>query len=89
MNFTGLKLLVSYAPVSRISQPLWLTNATTRMRWFTASGEEQMVYIVVAYTREQWLVGIINYMRVIGTINVTFQRPDALHTRTVHFLRAE
>jgi len=40
-------------------------------------------------TREQWLVGIINYMRVIGTINVAFQRPDALHTRTVHFLRAE
>ncbi|KAL0102881.1 hypothetical protein PUN28_018288 [Cardiocondyla obscurior] len=34
-----------------ISQPLRLTNATMRMRWFTASGEEQMVYIVLAYSR--------------------------------------
>lgn len=39
------------SPVSRISQPLWLTNATTRMQWFTASGEEQMVYIGAACSR--------------------------------------
>lgn len=53
------------------STRLWLTNATTRIRWFTASREEQILYIGAVYSREQWSAGIVNYMRVIGTINVS------------------
>lgn len=64
--------LCAISPVSRISQPpLRSTNATTRIRWFTASREEQMFYIGAACSRAQRSVGIVNYMRVIGTINVS------------------
>lgn len=81
-NSNGLSLVCSL-PISRISQPLWLTNATTRMQWFTASGgggkgdRTNGLYrrdvlansVSVCVCVCVWLVGIINYMRVIGTIN--------------------
>lgn len=67
--FTDSKFLVPCcsAPVSRISQPLWLM----RLRVCNGSPHRgrNKWSISVRRAREQWLVGIINYMRVIGTIN--------------------
>lgn len=67
------------------------------MRWFTASGGEGKeggtngLYRrgVLANSVCMCVVASLIICELLALSTVAFQRPDALHTRTVHFLWAE